>query len=159
MYGFGRKGLIILLQLYMSEYLRFHTFRSRHGGSKSPIFEWVMGDLLNWPKMAANLGTFTQNTTPPPKQLHCSSNFWQTIANSIVHNATCPFFDLFCCCGDIGSRVLLIFFSFFAPAAHHATRALAPSWHIQLLWGIVTNDLLNHSFTTLHVWIPKISYI
>ena len=35
------------LQLYMSEYLIFHTFRQRHHRYKSPIFEWVMGDLTN----------------------------------------------------------------------------------------------------------------
>ena len=65
-------------------------------------------------------GTFTRNTPPPPKQLCFTPNLLQTIANSIMHNTTCPFFDYFCCCGGNGSRVWLIFFLFFARAAHHA---------------------------------------
>ena len=66
-------------------------------------------------------GTFTRNTTPPPKQLHFHAKLSQTIANLIVRNKTGQCFYLICCCGDIGGRVLLILFSFFARAAHHAT--------------------------------------
>ena len=68
------------------------------------------------------MGTFMQNTLSPPKQLHFTPNLSQTIATSIMHNTTCPCFDYFCCCGYISSRVLLIFFSFLARVAHHATK-------------------------------------